>query len=170
MYAGSTSTPVFIFALSNNGWADLTDPLSSTTSVLPASLEATDSYVSLPSIDNCRYNGVTAGTSTTLQNQIHMTSNWICDDSTRYSMDFDAFTIFDPTSAPSLAPKKHNNDSNDDTMEDGSVALICAGSFLLLMLAVFFVMYSRNCRKSVPVQRQTSTVELENTVHPFSAK
>ena len=85
-------------------------------------------------------------------------------------MDFDAFTVLGPTSAPTGAPKKHNNDSNESTLGDGSVALICAGGFLLLMLGVFFAMYTRNCRKSTPVKRQTSTVELENTIHPFNAK
>ncbi len=85
-YQGDDSAPNFLYALHSNGGTWQSDATSSTTSAIPTGLVDGVTAVSIPEIDNARYNGGTSGDAASLLASISDDSNWGGSNSTRQTM------------------------------------------------------------------------------------
>jgi hypothetical protein len=92
-YQGDDSAPNFLYALHSNGGTWQSDATSSTTSAIPTGLVDGVTAVSIPEIDNARYNGGTSGDAASLLASISDDSNWGGSNSTRQTMPAGPFDV-----------------------------------------------------------------------------
>ena len=92
-YQGDDSAPNFLYALHSNGGTWQADATSSTTSAIPTGLVDGVTAVSIPEIDNARYNGGTSGDAGSLLASISDDSNWGGSNSTRQTMPAGPFDV-----------------------------------------------------------------------------
>jgi hypothetical protein len=92
VFIQSVDAPLFIFGVSNT-WEVESSSLSSSTTILPTSLNMSGAYLTLGNVDNARYAGTTAGSSSELLSNITSVANWDTSSSSIFSMVFDDFTI-----------------------------------------------------------------------------
>lgn len=103
IYCGTAESPNFLYALSNNGWLEDGEVVSSTTSALPDGLVAANATVLLSPVDNQYYNGSGIGTRTSLLDSIAQAANWNGFDSLPVPVIAVEFTVLPDTSYPTTS-------------------------------------------------------------------
>ncbi|MFH1000001.1 MAG: lamin tail domain-containing protein, partial [Bacteroidota bacterium] len=94
-FQGASLTPVFIYAVNNEGtsvWQS--DATSSNTSALPPGLTEGTTAIALNEVDNATYNGlIISDTKANLLTAISTSTNWNTNDATAYTFSFSNFTV-----------------------------------------------------------------------------
>lgn len=103
-FCGTPSAPIFLYGMTNNGWLEEGDLVSSLTSFLPESLNVSGAYSTLFSFDNQYYAGSFIGYKEILLLAMTDPSNWIVSDSAFAPLEIDSFTVFESTVAPTAKP------------------------------------------------------------------
>ncbi|MEM6516758.1 MAG: choice-of-anchor D domain-containing protein [Bacteroidota bacterium] len=124
-YQGSTSSPTFIAALSNDGgsWGGSNDG-----NLPPGLINGTSALAISPEIDNCAYNGATTNSSqSVLLSEINNNSNWtLSSNVTQQIYSFGSFVVTEcggtPTPELQLVDNTSTNQNCGYTIDFGDVA------------------------------------------------
>lgn len=113
--------------MSNNGWLPLGAAPTSTQSCLPAALNGTLAYVTLPNLDNQYYiKTMDSGTPEEYLASIASSASWTGSESPLSPRYYDPFVVNVPSSAPTLMPTRFPTLSPTEqySCDPGSVAII----------------------------------------------